>query len=116
MDDLKQRLRAATEGVMPGPWRLEDTGGDEFNIWSGDKMVMFFNYYNPGAFWGDEGWSFVCAARTLIPEAAAALDAKDAEIAAAYERGARAMAEEMGGSASPIDIHEALERALAGKE
>ena len=87
MDDLKQRLRAATEGVTPGPWRVverqaeddpDETALDMLDGRGWRVMSHGDGYY--ASVPDRDDWPFIAAARQLVPEAAAALDAKDAEI------------------------------------
>jgi hypothetical protein len=88
-DNLIERLNAATEGTTPGPWRVHDAEsmGDRccnyyMEIWSSDYDILVATEvtraHNDG---GVKNMRFIAAARQLVPEAAAALAAKDAEIA-----------------------------------
>lgn len=90
LDDLIERLRAATEGVTPGPWTLRRDAYDVLLMQAGDDAIMgnrIHEEWTPP----ETDWPFIAAARQLVPEAAAALEALRDEVArkveAAYREG-----------------------------
>lgn len=81
MDDLVKRADEALKDVTPGPWVVDDVGVDCPLIWAGDRHIAEV-FEKSAADGGDSANArFIAAARDLVPEAAAALSAKDAEIA-----------------------------------
>ena len=82
MSDLIERLNAATEGTTPGPWEIATEGNW---WWIGAKnwaaRVCRVVLYSGSENENKADAIFIAAARQLVPEAADALAAKDAEIA-----------------------------------
>ena len=117
MSDLIERLIAATEGTTPGPWSghnmVHEDGGRQMTpeeigeyvcnaVKMGDltRFLFISGKHDDGGDCdvchtgngprGPANTHFIAAARQLVPEAAAALAAKDAEIARLARGGRKA--------------------------
>ena len=106
--DILKRAAEAIEDVTPGPWAVCDrwnVSGPKYEVMNGSIMVRDDAESDANA-------RFIAAARTLIPDMAAAIAERDAELKRLRET-AKALLEAMDGEVEEVFAGELRNEILA---